>query len=168
MGIDQKYLDIIEQCENRSDELTDWERGFVMGEPGNAKRPPLKARPYLSMKQKEILDRIVVERFEGGKWDHKKIRVQYGVINAARTEDGWKITIADYPVGFGVTRKEATILTAWLDSALSAIFAIPPEELGDILDGGQVAEIPEPEEVEDPGEPVFGEDPEEANEEDPF
>lgn len=154
MGIDEKYMTIIDQCENRLGDLSDWENKFIMGEPDKKNKPPLRTRPYLSMNQKGILQRIVVERFEGGKWDNNKIRVDYGTVKAERTNDGWKIHVAGYPIGFGVTRKEAVQITAWLNSALSGIMSVPPKELQEAMDG-QVAEIPEPAEMEEsnPGSP---------------
>ncbi len=154
MPIDDKYMNIIDQSENRLDDLSDWEVKFIMGEPGKKNKPPLRTRPYLSLGQKQILERIVVERFEGKKWDNNKIRVDYGVVKAERSDEGWKIMLEGYPVGFGVTRKEAVVVTAWLNSALAGILGIPPKELTDAMDG-QVAELPEPTEMTEtnPGSP---------------
>ena len=145
--IDDKYMEIIEQCENRLDELSDWERGFISGDPDDSKKPPLRERTFLSMGQKQILDRIVVERFEGGKWNNRKVQIEYGKVNADKTTEGWVVTIAGHSVGQGVTRKEAVIITAWVHSALAGIFGIPKDEISEYF-GEQ--EVPEQVEEDEP------------------
>lgn len=48
-----EYLQLIEDCENREDRLTDWERGFV-----GSIRNQLEASRPLSTKQTERLNEI--------------------------------------------------------------------------------------------------------------
>jgi hypothetical protein len=133
--IEEKYKNIIDQCEKRIDELNDWEKGFILGEEDNPKKPPLNTRTYLSTAQKNILDRIVVQRFEGGKWDKNNIQMEYGDVGADRTNEGWVVHIAGYPIGLGMVRKEVPIITAWLHSALPALLQIPHEALKNYLNG---------------------------------
>jgi len=145
MGIDQRFVDIIEQCEARLDELNDWERKFILGDEKKG-GGPLKNRGYLSYKQQEILERIECEKLLGKKWSRRGVQLQYGAINASQSNAGWIVTVANYPVGEGVTKKEAGIITHWLHRALAGILSVPPSDLSDYQDGTP-AEIPEREEV---------------------
>lgn len=131
--ITEKYMKIIDQCEQRITELNEWEQGFILGETGNSKKPPLRERTFLSSAQKNILDRVVVQRFEGGKWDKYNIQIDYGDISANRTNEGWIVTVGGHEIGTGMVRKEVPIITAWLDGALSALLNIPREAFANYL-----------------------------------
>ena len=147
--IEQRYEEIIAQCKARISDLSEWEQGFLLGDPTSPnKKPPLDARTWLSDGQKKILDRIVCERFNGEKFEKKTI-LTYGDITSSQTDNGWITTIAKYPIGKGVTKKEAEIINGWLSTALAGILSLPKEVLEDYIN--TPAEVPAE-------EPVFGEE----------
>lgn len=136
--IDAKYMRIIEQCEQRIDELDGVEKGFVLGDPDSkyaSGKEPLRNRQYLSTAQKGWLDKIVVTRFEGGKWDKNKINLDYGDISAEQTSEGWVIQIAGHGIGEGMSRKEAPVVTSWLDKALKELLCLPKEAFENYRNG---------------------------------
>jgi len=146
--IEQRYEEIISQCKARITELSEWEQGFLLGDPTNPKKnAPLDSRTWLSDGQKKILDRIVCERFQGEKFE-KKVILTYGNIDSGQTDNGWVTTIGKYPIGKGVTKKEAATINAWLSTALAGILSLPKEVLEDYIN--TPAEVPAE-------EPVFGE-----------
>lgn len=146
MALSERYAEIVEQCEARIDELNEWEQSFILGD--GKKSSPLRTRDYLSKRQKEILERIECERLLGQKWNRQGVQLQHGAINAEKSDKGWLITVANYPVGEGITKKEAGIVTYWLHGALAGILSVPKSDVQDYLDG-LPAELPEPEEVEE-------------------
>ena len=145
--IEQRYEEIIEQCKARINDLSEWEQVFVLGDPANAKKPGITTRTWLSDGQKKILDRIVTERFEGGKFTKQTI-LKHGDIDSRSTDNGWITIIKNYPIGKGVTKKEAELINSWLSTALTGILSLPKEVLEDYIN--TPAEVPAE-------EPVFGE-----------
>ena len=123
--IPQRYVDIIEQAEQRLDELSDYERCYITGidqKTGEvSKWGPLRDRSYLSLKQQNMLDRIACERFEGGKWDNRTVRLEYDNVDAVRTDEGFIVRIEGVPVGTGIAKKEAGTIAAWLAASLEDI-----------------------------------------------
>ena len=128
--IPDRLLDMITQCENRLDELTDIERGFIMGDPKDPRKASLRTWHFLSVKQKAWLERIYKTRLLKQEVHGHKERLDYGAITATRSvTEGYTISIADFPVGQGVPRKEAAVITSWLKDALKEIQDIPIEEI---------------------------------------
>ena len=124
MPIDPRYLNIIDQCEKRIDELNPWETTFILGEEGNPKKRSIRERGYLSHKQKQKLDGIVAQRFENRKHDKNDVIMKFGDVNAERTDEGWVITIKGRQIGKGMCRAEAPIITSWLHGALANIIQL--------------------------------------------
>jgi len=138
--IQQKYQDIIDQCKARPNDLSDWEREQFL--------PRCVQQKYLSVKQKQILDRIVAERFNGEEVKQKPSRVTYqeGRINATQTDDGWMIELDETRIGLGLTRKEAVVVTAWLNDAVGDLAVF----FGKVKEEEPPDEIDQPEEDDDP------------------
>lgn len=129
MSIEQSYLDKIEEIKQNADDLSDWERGFVFGEGENS---PIAERPELSVKQKDIIDRIYNERVQGGPrqddapvtFGNDRVRGQ-----AAEGTKDFRVVVDDFQVGPVVKRAEAVVIVGWLSSVMSAghlDIAIPP------------------------------------------
>lgn len=133
--IDVKYQNIISQCDKRINELNSWEQGFILGDPNDPRRPPLKEKSYLSTAQKNKLDQIAVTRLQGGKWSEKKVQIEFGDVSAEQTDEGWVVQVGGYPIGTGMVRKEVPIVTAWLNQALPALLQIPSKALKNYLSG---------------------------------
>lgn len=118
--IQKRYMDIILQCEARADDLSDWEKDFVFGDPAKNNSVAMKDRQFLSTKQKGVLEKIVVTRFEGKTWDkNRSIKTVYGDVEGVRTEEGYVLRIKGNAVGPGMAKIEVPTVAGWLEQALS-------------------------------------------------
>ena len=130
MPIEKNYLDRIEEIKQNSDNLSEWEKGFVFGDEGDDEnRPslPIADRPQLSISQKAVIDRIYKEKVEGGdRVPVTEVQFENKRIIAIKTEtNSFQVAVDDTQIGPEVSQREAVAVVGWLDVAIDALVPSP-------------------------------------------
>jgi len=125
MAIEQDYLSKIEEIKQHEDQLNDWEKGFMFGDP-NAERPssPIEQRPELSISQKRIIDGMYNEKVKGA--DRAPVtEVKFDksdrVIAHKLETNAFQVSIDNNQVGPGISSKEAIAIVGWLAEVIDEL-----------------------------------------------
>jgi len=107
-----KYDRIIEELWSRKQLLSDWERNEFL--------PSIRSKfkDCLSERQRVVLDKMHRRYIEKIQDEDTKHTLRWGSCEAHRGKHGWQISCNGKEVGLPVgSRKEAEIITHWLDNA---------------------------------------------------
>jgi len=111
---------MLREIDEVKDKLTAWETKFIYGDPDRPRSGLVNFEVWTD-RQREVFVQVYEEKVldkRSGRSKKRQYNVEYPHCRAVKTGRGWQIHVKGRPVGRPMTKPEASVITAWLNSVI--------------------------------------------------